>query len=125
MGRPHPAELRTRVVMHVEAGHSHRSTARHFMVSVKFVNDMVKLKRDTGSLEPKRQGKEPGQGKLQDHHDWVRDQIAKAPDITLRELTALIAEQHGLRVNSTSVGRLLHRLGLSHKKRLTGDRAKA
>ena len=43
MGRPHPIELRSRVVDRVEEGHSHRSTAAHFRVSVRFVNDMVKL----------------------------------------------------------------------------------
>src|SRR5690606_34098815 len=61
MGRPHPIELRSRVVDRVEEGHSHRSTAAHFRVSVRFVNDMVKLKRETGSLAPKRQGN-PGRG---------------------------------------------------------------
>ena len=39
MPKPHPIELRERVVAHVEAGHSHRKTASHFRVSVKFVND--------------------------------------------------------------------------------------
>jgi transposase len=52
MGKPHPLVLRERVVAFVEEGNSHRSSAAHFRVSVKFVNDMVKLKRETGSLEP-------------------------------------------------------------------------
>ena len=37
-------ELRSRVVAFVEEGHGHREAARHFRVSPKFVNDMVKLK---------------------------------------------------------------------------------
>ncbi len=52
MAKPHPIELRERVVAFVEEGHTHRATAEHFRVSVKFVNDMVKLKRETGSLQP-------------------------------------------------------------------------
>lgn len=48
MGKPHPIELRTRVVDFVEEGNTHRTTAAHFRVSIKFVNDMVKLKRETG-----------------------------------------------------------------------------
>ncbi len=50
-----------RVVAFVEEGHSHRSAATRFQVSVKFVNDMVILKRETGGLEPRAQGRGPGQ----------------------------------------------------------------
>ena len=48
MGKPHPIELRERVVAHVEEGRSHRSAAARCRVSVKFVNDMMILKRETG-----------------------------------------------------------------------------
>ena len=51
MGKPHPMELRQRVVSHVDAGNTHRSAAARFDVSVKFVNDMVKLKQP-GRLRP-------------------------------------------------------------------------
>ena len=54
MCKPDPMELRRRVITFVEEGNTHRATAAHFRVSIKFVNDMVKLKRETGSLEPKR-----------------------------------------------------------------------
>jgi len=47
MGKPHPMALRERVVEFVEEGHSHRASAAQFRVSVKFVNDMVILKRET------------------------------------------------------------------------------
>ena len=74
MGKAHPMELRQRVVSHVDAGNTHRSAAARFDVSVKFVNDMVKLKQETGSLAPKRQGN-PGIGKLTPHESWVREQV--------------------------------------------------
>ena len=61
MGKPHPVELRERVVAMVEEGHGHREAARHFRVSPKFVNDMVKRQRETGSPDAKRRGK-PGRG---------------------------------------------------------------
>ena len=70
MGKPHPIELRKRVVDYVEEGHSHRSAASRFCVSIKFVNDMVKLKRETGALEPKRQGR-AGHGKLASVTGWI------------------------------------------------------
>ena len=63
MGKPQPMELRTRVVAFVEEGNTHRATAAHFRVSIKFVNSMVLLKRETGSLESEPQGCR-GHGKL-------------------------------------------------------------
>jgi transposase len=71
MGKPHPFELRERVVAFVEEGHSHRSAASRFRVSVKFVNDTVILKRETGGLQPRRQGNGGGRGKLEPVRAWL------------------------------------------------------
>lgn len=116
MGKPHPVELRERAVRLVEQGHTHTEAARRLCVSIKFVNDMVRLKRETGSLAPKRQGN-PGRGKLTGVREWVQRRITAQPDLTIDELTAKLAADQGLAVHRSSVGRLLHRLGLSHKKR--------
>ena len=116
MSKPHPIELRERVVALVEQGNTHTEAARRMCVSIKFVNDMVRLKRETGSLSPKSQGN-PGRGKLTDVRDWVEGRIAARPDLTIDELTAELAAYQGLKVHRSSVGRLLLRLGLSHKKR--------
>ena len=89
-------------------------------VSIKFVNDMMRLKRETGALDPKPQGN-PGYGKLSDVKEWVGRRIAAQPDLTIDELTAALDMEQGLKVHRSSVGRLLHRLGLSHKKRPAGS----
>ena len=107
--------LRERAVALVDDGHTHRAAARRLRVSIKFVNDMVRLRRETGALAPKRQGN-PGRGKLTGVADWVRECMSARPDLTLDELTTELEARHGLRVHRSSVGRLLHRLGLSHKK---------
>ena len=119
MGKPHPKELRERVVAHVMAGNAHHSAAARFDVSVKFVNDMVKLKRETGSLAPKRQGN-PGIGKLTPHEDWVRAQVETRGEITLEEMAARLVSERGVCVAPSSVWRLFQRLGLTHKKRHSG-----
>lgn len=116
MGRPHPVELRDRAVRLVEQGSTHTEAARRLCVSIKFVNDMVRLKRETGSLVPKPQGNR-GRGKLTGVKGWVERRIAARPDLTIDEVTAELAAEHGLKVHRSSVGRLLLRLGLSHKKR--------
>lgn len=117
MAKPHPIELRERVVTHVEEGHSHQSTARHFRVSVKFVNDMVILKRQTGSLAPRPNKRRTGHGKLAPHKEWIAARVEEQPDITLARLCLELEDRFGLKVNRSPVGRLLHQLGLSHKKR--------
>ena len=42
------------------------------------------------------------------------------PDLTIDELTADLDATHGLAVHRSSIGRLLHRLGLTHKTRPSG-----
>lgn len=116
MGKPHPMELRERVVAFVDEGNSHREAARHFRVSPRFVNDMIKLRQETGELEPKRQGN-PGRGKLMVVAPWVRERIAAQGDLTLDALVCELRDTHGIVVHRSAVGRLLHRLGLTHKKR--------
>ncbi len=45
MGKPHPIELRGRVVAFVEEGNSNCEAGRHFRVSPRFVNNMMFLHR--------------------------------------------------------------------------------
>ena len=125
MGRPHPIELRVRVVAFVDEGHSHREAARHFRVSPKFVNDMIKLRRAGGSLAPKAQGNGGGHGKLSGLDDWGRARIAEKGDLTLDELRLELEQVHGVTVHRSSVGNWLHRLRLSHKKNPARRRARA
>jgi len=116
MGKPHPIELRSRVVEFVEEGHSHREASRHFRVSPRFVNNLIVLQAETGSLEARRQGHGVGKGKLSGHAAFVRKRIEENGDLTLDELCVEL-EGRGVSVHRSSVGRLLHRLGLSPKKR--------
>ena len=117
MVKAHPIELRERVVAHVEEGHTHRATALHFKVSIKFVNDMVKLKRETGGLERKPFPGRLGRGKLEPYKGWVRHRVAEQGDTTLDQLARELKKRFDVEVHRWTVGRLLHRLGLSHKKR--------
>lgn len=124
MGKPLPIALRERVAAFVDEGHGHREAARHFRVSPRFVNELMKLRRETGSLAPRRQGHSPGWGKLAPHAAFVRERMAAVGELTLDELCVQL-EGRGVSVHRSSVGRLLHRLGLSHKKNSAGQRAAA
>ena len=117
MGKPHPVELRSRVIAFVEQGHRHREASRHFRVSPRFVNDMVMLKRESGGLVPKAQGNRAA-GKRASYSAWLRDRLAVRGELTLDEIVAELVSVHGVTVHRGSVGKWLHRLGLSHKKTL-------
>ena len=121
MGKSHPIELRSRVIAFVEEGNGHREAARHFRVSPRFVNDMVILKRESGGLLPKAQGNH-AEGKLARYTAWLRDRLAQKGDLTLDEIVVEMAAVHGVSVHRGSVGKWLHRLGLSHKKNIARQR---
>jgi len=112
-------------VDHVAEGNTHRSTAARFKVSVKFVNDMVKLKAATGGLLPKAQGNGGGHGKLSALKGWVARRIAEKRDLTAAGLASEIAATQGMTVHRGSVWRLLRDLGLTHKKRPASRRTEA
>lgn len=85
-----------RVVDFVDEGHTHRAAASQFRVSLKFVNDMVRLKKATGSFDAKPQGNGGGRGKLSGITAWMRRQIAEKPDLTLDELVDELQVVHGI-----------------------------
>ncbi|WP_300550411.1 IS630 family transposase [Roseovarius sp.] len=118
MGKPHPIELRTRVVAFVDEGHGHREAARHFRVSPKFVNDLITLRCETGSLLPRPQGNGGGHGKLAGVTGWIDARVTAKGEITLDELVAELAETHGIDVHRGTVWRVLRGLGLTQKKDL-------
>ncbi len=108
----------------LEEGQGHREAARHFRVSPRFVNDLLILKRENGSLAPRRQGHGAGSGKLSPHRDWLKERMMRDGERTLNVLCLELAGR-GIVVDRSSIGWLLHRLGLSHKNvwpaRLQGD----
>lgn len=92
---------------------------------MKFVNDMVILKRETGGLEPRAQGNGGGHGKLARLRGWLQARMEAKPDLTLDDLVLEIAEAHQMTVHRVSVWRALRNLGLTHKKRPASRRTKA
>jgi len=118
MGKPHPIELRTGVVAFVDEGHGHREAARHFRVSPKFVNDLIKLRCATGSLFSRRQGNGGGHGKLAGVTGWIDARVTAKGEITLDELGGELAETHGIDVHRGTVWRVLRGLGLTHENDL-------
>jgi len=96
------------------------ANARHFRVSPKFVNDMVKLKRETGGLSARPQGKR-GHGKLAGSGAWIKGVQVVRPGLTLDEIRDDLLAGRGVTVHRAPVGTSLHRLGLSPEKSAAGQ----
>jgi transposase len=77
---------------------------------------MMILKRETGALEPRRQGNGGGHGKLARLRDWVATQMKAKPNLMLDDLVLKIADAHEMTVHRVSVWRTLQSLGLTQKK---------
>lgn len=103
MGRPHPTVLRERVVLFVEEGNSHRAADARLRVSVKFVNDMVILKREADGLTPRVQDNGGGHGKLFGVQDWITVRMNAKPDLTLNDLVGELADHHGIAIHRVSI----------------------
>ena len=116
MTAPLSQDLRERIARSVEAGSSARAAAERFAVSASAAIKLMQRVRQTGSTAPAKIGgyRRP---LLEKHADTLRALVASQPGITLRENKAALADR-GIMVKALStIADMLHRLGLSHKKR--------
>jgi len=125
MGKPLSVDLRERVVAFVGAGHGRRAAARHFHVSASFAVKLLARARATGTLEPARQGRPPGTGKLAPFAGFLGTRVDTEPDITMPELAGALFEAHGIRVSPAALSRFLIREGYSYKKNADRNRTRS
>jgi len=124
MPKAYSLDLRERVADFVSAGHSCRSAAAHFRVSVSFVVKLMRELKDRGRLEPKPWGGRR-HAKLEPHRAFLLARVDEKDDITMRELAAELEAETGTRVASASLSRWLIRQGCSFKKNAAGRRARS
>ncbi len=124
MGKGYSLDLRRRIVAHVEAGGSRRGAARQFAVSDSCAVKLVARVGQTGSVEPARQGRPPGGGKLAAHRAFLIEQVRARPDITMPELAERLLVDRGVKVSPASLSRVLCAAGFTYKKSPDGLRAR-
>jgi transposase len=122
MGKPHPIELRERVQAEIDDGESRRAAAERFKVSASFAVKLAARVARTGSVEPARQGRPPGGGKLAPHLATLIGWVEAEPDITMPELAAKLLAEKGVQAHPASLSRVLLEAGFSVKKNATGVR---
>ena len=105
-------DLRLKVLTAVDRGESEACVARRFEIGERTVRRFKRLRREVGSVEPAKTGpKSPIKLKAADDQ-LMREQIAKRPGITLRELQPLLS----VKVAESTICRRLKKLGLTLKK---------
>ncbi len=120
MGRPYSTDLRDRVQDYIEAGHSRREASRRFGVSPSFAVKLARRVAVSGSTAPARQGRPPGDGKLQAQVARIIAWVEAEPDITMPELAAKLVEAVGVQAHPASLSRRLSKAGFSFKKNADG-----
>lgn len=111
-------DLRKRVVRAFDRGRSPTAVAEQFDVSLAWVYRLVQRRRETGSIEPRKQTKFRGRALSSDQEMRLVALITARPDATLAEL------QHALptRAALSTLWRTIDRLGLTVKKNRTRRR---
>src|SRR5690606_19715150 len=125
MGKAHSGDLRERVYGEIAGGQSRRSAARRFGVSASTGVRLARRMIETGSLEPARQGRPPGGGKLAPYRELLIGWVEAEKDITMPELAVRLAEQCEVNVHPASLSRFLRGAGYSFTKNAAGERSRS
>ena len=120
MGRAVSNDLRIRMVRGIAAGKSRRSVAAQFEVSASTAVRVQARYAATGSVEPAKQGRPKGSGKLGPYRVVLIEKVKAAPDITMPALAAWLEAEHGVTADPSNLSKLLCKAGFSYKKNSAG-----
>lgn len=118
-------DLRERVRAEIASGGSRRAAARRYDVSPSFAVKLIDRMSRTGSVEPARQGRPPGGGKLAPYLTALLAWVEAEPDITMPELAAKLQAEKAITAHPASLSRVLLKAGLSFKKNTAGAGGRA
>ena len=123
MSRPYSLDLRKRVVSGVDDGLTCREAAEHFGVSLSSAQRWTRRAATTGSPASLAMGgKRPFS--LEAERAWIAQRFAETTELTLRALLAEL-RLRGIVVSCYAVWHIVHRCGLSFKKKPARQRAAA
>jgi transposase len=115
--KPYSKDLRLRVLAAVDRGMPRKEVVRVFGVSEPTVRRYLRLRRETGDVEPKPPTGPPARkGAALDAA--LPAQARANPDLTLQEHRELFEDESSMRrVSASTMSRAFGRLGLPLKKR--------
>lgn len=119
--KPYSKDLRERVVAACDARDGTREQiAARFSVSVSWIRDLLKRRRETGSIAPKPRGGGRTSAFDAAAEQRLREAVRADDDATLKEL----ARAAGVTCSASVVHRVLVRLGITRKKSRGGRPSK-
>lgn len=125
MGKSYSSDLRVRIYGAIEEGVSRRAAARRYGVSASTSVRVAQRVSATGSVAPARQGRPPGGGKLAPYAATLVHWVEQDGDITMPELAAKLAAEHGVVAHPASLSKFLIKQGFSVKKNAAGIRGRS
>lgn len=115
MARSLSMDLRRRVIEAVDQGASLCQAAKRFGVSPSSASRWLALRRASGDVAPKPQGGDRRSMKIEAEADFILDEVAKTPDVTLSELKAK-TQARGVDVSIGALWRFFDRRRVTFKK---------
>jgi transposase len=111
-------DLRTRVLRAWDGGLDVKSVAAKYEVSLAWVHRLIQRRRETGSIEPRRQTKFRRRTLSAEQEARLVALVTARPDATLAELQAALPTTAAL----STIWRTIGRLGFTVKKNRTRRR---
>ncbi len=107
MGKPISCDLRLRMVRGIAAGKSRRAVAAQFEVAPSTAVRLQARYAATGSVDPAKQGRPKGSGKLDPYREAIVGKVKEKPDITLPVLAAGLEARHGVTADPSNLSMFL------------------
>jgi transposase len=120
MGKAVSLDIRVRIVRGIAAGKSRRAVAAQFEVAPSTAVRLQARYAASGSVEPSRQGRPRGAGKLGLCREVIVARVKAEPAITMPDLAAWLESQHGVRADPSNLSKFLCREGFTYKKNAAG-----
>ena len=108
--KPYSKDLRLRVLAAVDRRTPRKEVAKTFSVSLPSIKRWLKLRKETGSVEPREGVPGPPARKGAALEEWLPEQLKDNPDLTLEEHREAFEEVRDVRVSTATISRAIGRL---------------
>jgi transposase len=108
--KPYSKDLRLRVLAAVDRGEPREQVAETFDVSLPSIKRWLRLRRQTGGLEPRKGVPGPPPRKGAALKEWLPEQLKNNPDLTLREHCEAFEDERGVWVSTATMSRAISKL---------------
>lgn len=108
--KPYSKDLRLRVLAAVDRGVPRKEVAEAFSVSLPAIKRWLKLRKETGDVEPRKGVPGPPARKGTALRAWLPEQLSANADLTLEEHCQAFEDERAMRVSTATMSRSIRRL---------------